>query len=231
MVFSTIAKSYFDEFPFRRNDRRKPNSEYFFLSHAHTDHTKGLKGSLTDPDATIVCSRETAAAIKVLYRIPSEKCLIVKPNQILSFDNFNIYVLDANHCLGSLMFVIESIKGSKEIFTGDFRLGQSIFDDLDLLREPDQLWVDFTYGKNPLFQFPSREDLISEIITLILSEGNFPEKNVWISSYQVGKELLFKTISTALGVKIWAPEEKYRIYKEIGGDWDIYTADSESGVF
>ena len=67
MVFSTIANSYFDEFPFRKKDKRKPSSGYFYLSHAHSDHVQGLKKSLTDPDAVIVCSRETASIINILF--------------------------------------------------------------------------------------------------------------------------------------------------------------------
>ncbi|MHA2223744.1 MAG: MBL fold metallo-hydrolase [Candidatus Hodarchaeales archaeon] len=231
MVFSSIAQSYFDEFPFRRKGPRKPSTGFFFLSHAHSDHISGLKSSLTDPDATIVCSKETAAIIKVLLGIPKEKCLKINPNQSLDFDNFLVHAIDANHCLGSLMFVIESKLGPKEVYTGDFRLNQTILDETDLFARADHLWLDYTYGKDSLFHFPSREELISEIISLILSENNYPERDVWIAAYQIGKELLLKTISDALKVKIWAPDLKVRIYKEIGGIWDIFTNDTESGVY
>ncbi|UCG03529.1 MAG: hypothetical protein JSW11_05950 [Candidatus Heimdallarchaeota archaeon] len=231
MVFSSIAQSYFDEFPFRRGTPRKPSSGFFFLSHAHSDHTSGLRSSLSDPDATIVCSKETAAVIKVLYGIPREKCLEIKSSQSLDFDNFIVHAIDANHCVGSLSFVIESKDGLREVYTGDFRLGVPIFDELRLIQETDHLWVDYTYGIDPIFRFPSREEIISEIITLILSEGNFPERDVWISSYQIGKEKLLKTISDALKVKIWASDLKVKTYKEIGGEWDIFTNDRDSGVF
>jgi hypothetical protein len=231
MVFSSIAHSYFDEFPFRPKDHRKVSSGYFFLSHAHSDHTTGLKYILSDPDAIIVCSRETAIAINVLHRIPREKCLIIKPNQSLSFDDYIVHALDANHCLGSLMFVIESVEGEKQVYTGDFRLGTPIIEELDLIQGADHLWVDFTYGKNSLFQFKSREELISEIITLILLEGNYPERDIWIAAYQIGKELLLKTVSNALKAKIWAPEQKVKIYKQIGGEWNIFTNEMDSGVF
>jgi Cft2 family RNA processing exonuclease len=232
MVFSSIAQSYFDEFPFRRKvQRRKKTSGYFFLSHAHSDHTSGLQGILSDPDATLVCSNETAAVIKTLFRIPREKCLIIKPNQSLSFDDYIVHVLDANHCVGSLMFIIESGDGSKEVYSGDFRLGAPVLNERELLQDADHLWLDYTYGREPIFKFPSREDLISDIITLILSGGNFPERDVWISAYQIGKEKLLKTVSNALKVKIWAPSSKVKIYKEIGGEFDIFTDDTNSGVF
>ncbi|MFX0014623.1 MAG: MBL fold metallo-hydrolase [Promethearchaeota archaeon] len=231
MVFSTIAQSYFDEFPFQRRVRRKKSSGYFFLSHAHSDHTSGLKSCLSDPDATIVCSEETAAVIKVLYEIPPEKCLTLKSSQSLDFDNFVIHALDANHCLGSLIYVIESRDGLKEVYTGDFRFGTPILNEFDLIQGSDHLWVDYTYGNDSLFQFPTREKIISEIITLILSEGNYPARDVWISSYQIGKEKLLKTISDALKVKIWASDQKVQTYKEIGGEWDIFTSDRDSGIF
>ena len=231
MVYSSIAKSYFDEFPFRRKDRRKPSSNYFFLSHGHSDHMSGIKLSLTDPDSTIVCSRETYAVIKVLHQVPRERCLIVKPNQSLDFDSYIIHAIDANHCLGSLMFVVESEQGLKEVYTGDFRLGSPIMDELNLIKGADHLWLDFTYGRDPIFQFPSRQEIISEIITLILSGDNYPERDIWIAAYQIGKELLLKTVSEALKVKIWAPEYKVNIYKEIGGEWDFFTDSTSSGVF
>ncbi len=231
MVFSTIAQSYFDEFPFRRRARRKPSSGYFFLSHAHSDHTSGIKSSLTDPDATIVCSKETEAVIRVIYDIPPEKCLVIKPNQSLDFDKFIVHAVDANHCLGSIIFVIESKEGLKEVYTGDFRLGSPIFDELSLIKGANHLWVDYTYGKDPIFQFPSREVLISQIISFILQDENYPERDVWIAAYQIGKELLLKTISEALKIKIWASDQKVKVYKEIGGEWDIFTNDTDSGVF
>lgn len=231
MVFSSIARSYFDEFPFRRKDQRKPSSNYFFLSHGHNDHMLGLKLSLSDPDSTIVCSKETFAVIKVLHGVPRERCLIINPNQSLDFDSYIIHALDANHCLGSLMFIIESEEGLKEVYTGDFRFGSPIMDELELIEGADHIWLDYTYGGNPIFQFPERTALISEIITLILSENNYPERDVWIAAYQIGKELLLKTVSEALKVKIWAPEYKVKIYKEIGGKWDIFTNNIDSGVF
>ncbi len=41
---------------------------------------------------------------------------------------------------------------------------------------------------------------------------------------------MLKTISDALKVKIFAPDKKVEIYKEIGGDWNIFTDDPESGI-
>ena len=230
MVFSRLANSYLDEFPFRKRKKITTSSDYFFLSHAHSDHTNGIKSILSSPDATIVCSKETAAALKVLHRIPSEKCLLINTNQSLDFDHFVVHAIDANHCLGSLMFVIESSENKKEVYTGDFRLGAPIMDDLELLQNADHLWVDYTYGKNPKYDFPSRRQLISEILSLMLADGNYPQKEIWIAAYQIGKEKLLKIISDALKVKIFAPEKKVQIYKEIGGEWDIFTNDPESGI-
>ena len=231
MVFSTIADSYFDEFPFRKRNKNPRASGYYFLSHAHADHTVGIKSILSSPDSTIICSEETAAALKVLHRIPSEKCLLIEAGKSLDFDTFDVHALDANHCLGSLMFVIESSNHEKQVYTGDFRMGNPILEEIPLLQNANFLWMDYTYGNKPRYNFPSREELISEILTLILSEWNDSGKEIWISAYQIGKELLLKTISDALNVKIWAPEEKVSIYKEIGKGWDIFTNDSDSGVF
>ncbi|MFW9856613.1 MAG: MBL fold metallo-hydrolase [Candidatus Thorarchaeota archaeon] len=230
-MYSSIARSYFDEFPFGRNDRRRPSSGYFFLSHAHSDHTRGLKNIITAQDSTVVCTRETAAVIKALHRIPREKCLIVKPSQSLDFDDFKVHCLDANHCLGSLMFVIEDNDGTKEVYTGDFRLGSVIIEEMELLRNPDHLYVDYVYGRDPKYDFPSRKELISDILTLIHAPGNYPERNVWLSAYQIGKEILFQTISKAIGKKIWAPPQKIEIFKEIGGEWDIFTDNDDVQVF
>ena len=189
MVYSSIAQSYFDEFPFRRNEHRKPNSGYFFLSHAHVDHTRGIKNSLSDPDVTIVCSKETAAAIKVLHRIPQEKCLIINPNQSLSFDKFFVHALDANHCLGSLMFVIESMKGIKEVFTGDFRLGKPVIDELDLFSNELVL---SKVGRNPNeASDPSKVD--TDNIERVLHFNKFiSEKieNVTLSSEKIADMLI-----------------------------------------
>ena len=231
MVYSTIANSYFDEFPSRKKRKIPHTSGYFFLSHAHADHTVGIKSLLSSPDSKIVCSEATSAALNVLHRIPREKCLIIEPGQSLDFDSFVVHALDANHCLGSLMFAIESSNQEKEVYTGDFRLGKPIIDESELLQNANPLWMDYTYGNKPKYNFPSRETLISEILTLILSEWNDTDKEIWIAAYQIGKEKLLKTISDALNIKIWAPEEKVRIYEEIGKGWDIFTRDPDSRVF
>ncbi|WP_455140151.1 MBL fold metallo-hydrolase [Candidatus Hodarchaeum mangrovi] len=228
MVYSSIAKSYFDEFPFRRRDKRKPSSGYFFLSHAHSDHTVGLKSMSSDPDPILVCSRETAAAIQFLYRFPKERILEINSNQSLDFDDFIVHALDANHCVGSLMYVIESKNGTKEVFTGDFRFHSKMKEEFDLIQGAETLWVDFTYGKDPIFNFPTREEMISDIITFILSSEKYPENTVWVAAYQIGKENLLKTLSKVFKVKLWAPDSKLRIYKEIGGEWDIFTSNETS---
>ncbi|MHA1972157.1 MAG: MBL fold metallo-hydrolase [Candidatus Hodarchaeales archaeon] len=231
MVFSTISSSYFDEFPFRRRDKRRRSSGYFFLSHAHSDHTSGLKSITSDPDSILVCSSETAAVVQSLYKIPKDKILILDSGQYLDFDDFVVHAINANHCVGSLLFVIESKEGPKEVYTGDFRLGQPILEELELIKGADRLWVDYTYGKNPIYEFPPRDEMISEIITLMLQSQNYPQRDVWIAAYQIGKEKLLKTISQALKIKLWAPESKVATYKRIGGEWDIFCNEEDSGIY
>ena len=73
----------------------------------------------------------------------------------------------------------------KEVYTGDFRLGKPILDELELIQGADHLWVDYTYGDKPRYNFPSRRDLISEILSLMLADGNYPHKEIWIAAYQI----------------------------------------------
>ena len=228
MVYISLPNKkgiYFDEFPFKKN--RKPSIEYFFLSHAHSDHTKGISSIKYHPDLKIVCTRSTSIFVQHFHKVPKEKFLIVSNGQSLDFDDYTVHVLDANHCLGSSMFVIERKDGFKEIFTGDFRYNPDKFPEIGLLRNSDRMWLDFTYGKDPRFRFPSREEVTSEIISLILSSGKFEMNDYWLSAYKIGREHLLSTLSKALKTKIWAPPPKAEIYREIGGEFDIFT-DKES---
>jgi len=113
---------------------------FYFLTHAHQDHLRGLREDVFENDANgrIYCTEITK--VLLVKRYPRLESKV----KVLEFDSvevvrvgsrngddgennnsgedmrFNVYTLDAGHCPGSAMFVFEG-KFGKVLHTGDFR--------------------------------------------------------------------------------------------------------------
>ena len=113
---------------------------FYFLTHAHQDHLRGLREDMFENDANgrIYCTEITK--VLLVKRYPRLESKV----KVLEFDSvevvrvgsrngddgennnsgedvrFNVYTLDAGHCPGSAMFVFEGTFG-KVLHTGDFR--------------------------------------------------------------------------------------------------------------
>lgn len=106
-------------------DRFNVKASLYLLTHAHTDHMRGLrKGWSKGP---ILCSEETGRVIQALYGVPKSLIPTIAPGEEIKVFGAVIKAYDANHCPGALMFKVEreeegNDKGKMEVYTGDFRL-------------------------------------------------------------------------------------------------------------
>lgn len=204
-----------DEFPDPQKNKKllKSTDSYFFLSHAHSDHTRGLKRLLTNyPEATIVCSRETKVVLELTENIPPERFMVIEKEKPLSFNGVTVTAFEANHCIGSLMFLFES-EDRRELFTGDFRYDPEIMDSfIPQLVNVDRMVADGTYNR-PIFHFPSQKEAIDKLVKLTL---HFPFHDKFIGSYHIGKEKIFTALHRLTKQKIWATPKIKRIYEALG---------------
>ncbi len=219
-----LERFWADEFPdpLKNGKRMKTTEPYFFLSHAHSDHTKGMKRLLNNhSEAQIVCSKETKTILELTENIPSERFVVVEKEKPFTIDGVTVTAFDANHCIGSLMFLFESENG-REFFTGDFRYDPSIMDSfLHRIKGVDVMVADGTYNR-PIFHFPTQKEAIDKLVKLTL---HFPFHDKFIGSYTIGKEKLFEALHRLTKQKIWANSKIKQVYEALG--YEMFTEDPE----
>ncbi|MFN7990991.1 MAG: hypothetical protein U0R44_02420 [Candidatus Micrarchaeia archaeon] len=139
-----------------------PEGDISFLSHAHSDHTNGLKRMerLIASEATIDLAEIDAQAA-------------VHPGTEM---------LDAGHILGARQLLIDD-DGRRTAYTGDFSLKPGIFGFKARIPECDRLIMEATYG-DPAYVFPPLEDVHRMISSWVSgNEGS----NLIIGCYELGK--------------------------------------------
>ncbi|XP_043708374.1 5' exonuclease Apollo-like [Telopea speciosissima] len=219
-------------------DRWSEQSQAYFLTHLHSDHTKGLSSKWSK--GPIFCSPITAklfplkfpgfhlSLLNVLEIGIPLSISFVSPSTGLE-TSVHVTLIDAHHCPGAVMFLFHGEFGCT-LYTGDFRweatsertlLGKSML--LNALGgdKVDFLYLDNTYC-NPLYSFPSREAVAQQVIDVIASH---PEHDIIIGIDTLGKEELLVHISRALKIKIWVWPERLRTMHLLGFH-DIFTTNT-----
>ena len=155
-----------------------PGVTTYLLSHLHTDHTSGLSPSWNN--GIIYTTKLTAHILKdkfhvnpnLIVELDYDECAFVdltkgtvtqNSNQVLSVQ---VSVIDANHCVGSCMFLLEGYFGTI-LATGDFRFDQKILKHHSLQDKTiDHLYLDDTFAE-PDYVFPPRSEAGKEILSII----------------------------------------------------------------
>jgi Cft2 family RNA processing exonuclease len=139
-----------------------PEGDLSFLSHAHSDHTSGMKKL-----ERIIASQATLDLAGIN----------AKPETIQSTK-----LLDAGHILGARQLLVDN-DGEIICYTGDFSLKTGIFGFKAELPQCDRLIMEATYG-DPDYIFPPFEEVHREIEKWV--EDN-DKKNLLIGCYELGK--------------------------------------------
>ena len=127
-----------------------------------------------------------------------------------------VTAVDANHCPGSVMFLIQLTSGQTFLHTGDFRASP----DLESLPEfwqssfsLDRLYLDTTYCR-PEYDFPLQADVIEKTVELVntfLAER--PGTVLMVGGYDVGKERVFKALASSLDCKVWGDSKRVSTWR------------------
>ncbi|KAI7905385.1 beta-lactamase-like protein [Cokeromyces recurvatus] len=197
------------------------NCEGYLLSHFHSDHYAGIDANWTH--GPIYCSQITAQLLINKLGVVEDfinPLPVNKPYSLSSSPNRTITLIDANHCPGSVMFLIDVIDGKRYLHTGDFRASPRMC--LDLMgKEIDILYLDTTY-LNPMYSFPSQISCIRAACEIAKNHKILLERNnkssdkkgrllVVVGTYTLGKEHIFIEIAKALNSKIFVTDEKRKI--------------------
>ncbi len=198
-------------------DSRHPRPRCF-ISHGHTDHLGAHE--------TALCTAATARICQ--HRLPSQNTRVVAYNAPLSLtDDCVVRLTPAGHVLGSAMLHVQASSASL-LYTGDFKLRESLTVERASPIPADVLVMESTYGK-PVFRFPSWREVhqrLTDMVGEALREGRQPI----VLGYSLGKAQEILRILTAAGFRVTchgAVATMNDIYEQFGvalGPWRRYVA-------
>ncbi|GMH41261.1 hypothetical protein BSKO_09171 [Bryopsis sp. KO-2023] len=213
---------------------RKEKFQACFLTHAHTDHTKGLSDRWPGPD--IHCTEETKRFILNKWPGLEEKIVTVTVGDAVDLcltsrneERLCVTVtpIDARHCPGSVMFLFEGSFG-RILHTGDFRWeledGCMEVPDVLLTGPIDRLYLDNTYC-NPEYKFPPRSSEIKRIVDIVKHN---PEFKVVIGMDSLGKEELVEVVSRVAEEAVGVSESRVGALRIAGIPEECFTTDKEN---
>ncbi|XP_062107460.1 DNA ligase 6-like isoform X2 [Humulus lupulus] len=216
------------------------HSVSYFLSHFHSDHYIGLSPNWSK--GIIFCSQTTARLLVQVLKVPSVFVFALPLRESVIIDGSEIVLIDANHCPGAVQFLFKipfpSGNFERYVHTGDFRFCHSMKSDI-ILREfvgSDAIFLDTTYC-NPKFVFPSQEESIDYIVSVIErvaseSKGSMKDVLFLVATYVIGKEKILLEIARKCNRKIYVDAKKMAVLHVLGcEETEIFTEDeSESDV-
>lgn len=153
--------------------------ERVFVSHAHSDHVA--------PHREVILSEPTSRLMAA--RMPGERLERVLPfRHRAEFDHgnrtFGITLLPAGHIFGSAMSLIEA-DGRSLLFTGDFKLRQSLSAETCEPRHADVLVMETTFGR-PHYRFPPAASVLQAVARFCREALDNDETPVLLG-YSLGK--------------------------------------------
>ncbi|KAL4989522.1 hypothetical protein BDW68DRAFT_186362 [Aspergillus falconensis] len=239
------------EFPFitidyfRRNPERPPPLACF-LSHAHSDHLQGLE-SFRAP--FIYCSSATREILLRIEKYPHRMNFnngilesrrlhykhlskLLRPiplNTPTEIDltprlSIRVTLLDANHCIGAVMFLIEGA-GKAILYTGDIRAESWWVD--SLIRHPilipytlgnkrlDKIYLDTTFAhtSHTFHTFPTKAEGIAELLRKL---EPYPENTTfYFRAWTFGYEEVWMALAAALNSKIHVDRYQIGLYRSV----------------
>ncbi|CAN8004137.1 unnamed protein product [Ixodes hexagonus] len=228
-------------------------STAFFLSHCHRDHMHGLSSTAfkarlrARPDAKLYVSEVSR---RLLLNEPKYGWLkrhtiglpLDCPNTVTVPTNGDgpdyelvVTLISAEHCAGSVMFLLEGECGSV-LYTGDFRLAVGDTENLAALHEPSGAikkmrcaYVDTTLCTPEAAYVPSRQDSVTALITLskptILAGGFL---RLALPGAQLGYEGLFKALSAHFRMRVHVTKSQMSRYVGLTDVQETLTTDGGS---
>jgi putative mRNA 3-end processing factor len=193
--------------------RRQPHG---FVSHAHSDHI--------GPHELAYCTPATACLYKL--RMGDHRQTVEIPYRTpFMFGELRMTLYPAGHCLGSAMVLLEGSHGSL-LYTGDFKLGDSVTAERAELPRADVLVMESTFGR-PRYRMPRRSDTVGQLLELCrdaLARNCTPV----LHAYPLGKSQEATKLLTDAGIPvlqhpaIFAVSERYRQCGVDLGDVRVY---------
>jgi glyoxylase-like metal-dependent hydrolase (beta-lactamase superfamily II) len=173
----------------------------YFLTHFHTDHMDGLtEGWDRGP---LYCSDATAQLLLQVRKV-SQKVVRKRPIDVsfhftdpLTQMQLTATLVDADHCPGSVMVVLEGFPNGAVVHTGDFRFHRGLCSSEALRRVADskrcaQLYLDTSWAHEAFQELPTKETSKMQLLDLI---DRFPSEAIVLHSHGLGDEELLAAVA------------------------------------
>jgi DNA cross-link repair 1C protein len=249
-TFNGIVKEFPDiriDF-FRTAIRESRPPLAYFLSHVHSDHLQGLE---TCKSPFVYCSPATKEILlrlekyphrmnfakgilesrkqtykhlrKLLKAIPLDTPIDI---ELAPGRTIRVTLLDANHCIGAVMFLIED-KHHAILYTGDIRSELWWVDALTRsptlipyvhhqnrkpIRQLDCMYLDTTFASkaDPYKHFPQKAEGVDELLRKV---SRYSEDTVfYFDSWTFGYEDVWLALSNFLRCQIHVDQYRYKLY-------------------
>ncbi|VDD80042.1 unnamed protein product [Mesocestoides corti] len=174
-------------------------------------------GDLAAADSSY-CSNQSVTA-KPKNKCPYYKWIPVLPtNEFVIVNGYEILLIDANHCPGSVMILLRLPEGGVHLHTGDFRVHSSMLQAPSILADfvktaiPNSrigtVFLDTTFC-DPYYKFPEQQLVIAAAAQVsfqaLLSR---PDTLILCGMYSIGKERFVLGLAEELNVKVWLPNKQ-----------------------
>ncbi|PNS21578.1 Protein artemis [Sphaceloma murrayae] len=221
-----------------------------FLSHIHTDHLRGL---LSFKCPFIYCTATTRSLLlrlekrshrlnfasgllesrvqtyrhlkKLLRPIP-----LSTPTEIelRPGDTVRVTAVDANHCLGACMFLIEG-RGRAVLYTGDLRCEKWWVEGLGRvpalgpyvmgLKRLDKVYLDTSFAgrRGEWYHFEGKDEGVKELMERVMEieEREGGRTSYYLHAWTVGYENVLVQLAALLGSRVHVDEYRWRLYSSL----------------
>jgi Cft2 family RNA processing exonuclease len=196
-------------------DMREPEANLNFVSHAHSDHTGGVK-----KNADILCSEITRDLVQARTKYPLRAVEI--PD--------GVSLLSSGHMLGAKQLCAESESMGTIVYTGDYQMQKSPVAEEIEVRSADTLIIDSTYPF-PNIVFENREEVMTSMQHYVRSKMD--RGCTLFGSYSMGKAQELISICNGMGVSPLVDKNIAKIsdvYSKHGVNLDYLCRGIEMGI-
>ncbi len=196
-------------------DVRDPDANLNFVSHAHSDHTGGVK-----KNCEALCSEITRDLVQT--RVGFDVKLADTPK--------NIKLLDSGHMLGAKQLYVETDSGVSVVYSGDYQMQKSPVAERIEVKQACILIIDSTYPFDNVV-FEEKEEVITAIQHYI--RGRMDIGSVLFGAYSMGKAQELIKICNRIGVAPIVDSKIAKIsdvYSKHGVKLDFTMRDLDNGV-
>lgn len=153
--------------------------ERCYVSHGHSDHAREHATIVATPSTARICRARFSRAAQ--QRVTYEEHAFNEP---WTEREHRLTLFSAGHVLGSAQLMIEG-EGGRFVYTGDFKLRESLTVEPAEVKPCDVLLMECTFGR-PQYVFPPRDEVAGEMVAFArgtLEAGALP----LFFAYSLGK--------------------------------------------